>query len=37
MHPGRFSGAILAAIAVALLCAIGGLVWTYSLSGRHGA
>lgn len=32
--PRSFSGAILAAIAVALLCAIGGLVWTYSLSGR---
>jgi DNA anti-recombination protein RmuC len=32
--PRTFSGAILAAIAVALLCAIGGLLWTYSLSGR---
>src|ERR1700756_2853821 len=32
--PRTFSGAILAAVAVALLCAIGGLLWTYSLSGR---
>jgi DNA anti-recombination protein RmuC len=32
--PRTYSGAILAVIALALLCAIGGLVWTYSLSGR---
>ena len=32
--PRTFSGAILAAVAVALLCAIGGLIWTYSLNGR---
>jgi hypothetical protein len=29
-----FSGALLAAIAVAVLGAIGGLIWTYTLSGR---
>lgn len=32
--PRTYSGALLAAIAVALLCAIGGLFWAYSLSGR---
>ena len=32
--PRSFSGAILAAIAVALLCAIAGLLWTYSITGR---
>src|SRR5450631_3121892 len=32
--PRTYSGALLAAIAVAVLCAIGGLVWTYTLSGR---
>lgn len=29
-----YSGALLAAIAVAVLAAIGGLIWTYTLSGR---
>ena len=32
--PRTYSGAFLAVIAVALLCAIGGLIWTYTLSGR---
>ena len=32
--PRSFSGAILVALAVALLCAIAGLLWTYTLSGR---
>jgi hypothetical protein len=32
--PRTYSGALLAVIAVALLCAVGGLIWTYSLSGR---
>jgi len=32
--PRTYSGAILAVLAIALLCAIGGLIWTYSLSGR---
>lgn len=32
--PRTYSGAILAVIALSLLAAIGGLVWTYSLSGR---
>jgi DNA anti-recombination protein RmuC len=32
--PRTYSGALLAVIAVALLCAIGGLIWTYMLSGR---
>ena len=32
--PRTYSGALLAAIAVALLCAVGGLIWTYTLSGR---
>jgi chromosome segregation ATPase len=29
-----FSGALLAAIAIAVLASIGGLIWTYTLSGR---
>src|SRR5215469_14775208 len=32
--PRTYSGAILAVIGVALLCALGGLIWTYMLSGR---
>jgi DNA anti-recombination protein RmuC len=32
--PRTYSGALLAAIAVAVLCALAGLVWTYTLSGR---
>jgi DNA anti-recombination protein RmuC len=32
--PRTYSGALLAAIAVSLLCALGGLIWTYTLSGR---
>jgi hypothetical protein len=32
--PRSYSGALLAAIAVALLAAIGGLVWSYILNGR---
>ncbi|HEY1986488.1 MAG TPA: hypothetical protein VGG85_13825 [Terracidiphilus sp.] len=32
--PRTYSGALLAVIAIALLTAIGGLIWTYSLSGR---
>jgi DNA repair exonuclease SbcCD ATPase subunit len=32
--PRTYSGALLAVIAVALLCAVGGLIWSYSLSGR---
>ena len=32
--PRTYSGAILAVLAIALLCAIGGLIWTYTLSGR---
>jgi hypothetical protein len=32
--PRTYSGALLAVIAVALLCAVGGLVWSYTLSGR---
>jgi hypothetical protein len=32
--PRTYSGALLAAIALALLCAVGGLIWTYTLSGR---
>lgn len=32
--PRTYSGALLAVIALSLLVAIGGLVWTYSLSGR---
>jgi chromosome segregation ATPase len=30
----RFSGALLGAIALAVVAAIGGLIWTYTLSGR---
>ena len=32
--PRTYSGALLAVIALSLLCAIGGLIWTYSLTGR---
>ncbi|SRR6266567_6412677 len=32
--PRTYSGAFLAIVAVALLCAIGSLIWTYTLSGR---
>ena len=32
--PRTYSGALLAAIAVSLLCALGGLIWSYTLSGR---
>lgn len=32
--PRGYSGALLAVIAVALLCAIGGLIWSYTLGGR---
>jgi len=32
--PRTYSGALLAAIALALLTAIGGLIWSYTLSGR---
>jgi hypothetical protein len=32
--PRSFSGAFIAVIAAALLAAIGGLIWTYTLSGR---
>ncbi len=32
--PRTYSGALLAAIAVALLCAVGSLVWAYTLSGK---
>jgi multidrug efflux pump subunit AcrA (membrane-fusion protein) len=32
--PRSFSGAFLAAVAVALLAAAGGLIWSYTLSGR---
>ena len=35
--PRTYSGALLAAIAVALLCAVGSLFWAYSLSGRISA
>ncbi len=35
--PRTYSGAFLAAIAVALLAALGSLVWTYVLAGRLGA
>ena len=35
--PRTYSGALLAAIAVALLCALGSLFWAYSLSGRIAA
>ncbi len=32
--PRTYSGALLAAIGLALLCAVGGLIWTYTLTGR---
>ena len=32
--PRTYSGALLAVIAAALICALGGLIWTYVLSGR---
>jgi chromosome segregation ATPase len=32
--PRTYSGALLAAIAIALLAAIGGLIWTYTLTGK---
>ena len=32
--PRSYSGAIMAAIAIALLGAVGGLIWSYTLSGR---
>ena len=32
--PRTYSGVLLAAIALALLCAVGGLIWTYTLTGR---
>jgi DNA anti-recombination protein RmuC len=32
--PRSFSGAFLAAVAVALVTALGGLIWSYSISGR---
>jgi len=32
--PRTYSGALLAAIAVALLAGVGGLIWSYTLSGR---
>lgn len=32
--PRTYSGALLVVIALALLCAVGGLIWTYTLSGR---
>jgi multidrug efflux pump subunit AcrA (membrane-fusion protein) len=35
--PRTYSGALLAAIAVALLLGIGGLIWSYTLSGKVGA
>jgi len=34
--PRTYSGALLAAIAIALLAAIGGLIWTYTLTGKLG-
>ena len=34
--PRTYSGALLAVLAVALLCAIGGLIWSYTLNGRVG-
>jgi len=33
-EPRGYSGALLGAIALAVLCAIGGLIWTYTLSSR---
>ena len=35
--PRTYSGAFLAAVAVALVCAVGALIWAYSLSGRISA
>jgi hypothetical protein len=35
--PRTYSGAFLAAVAVALLAAVGSLIWAYSLSGRIAA
>ncbi|MFP5238095.1 MAG: hypothetical protein ACLGSD_19535 [Acidobacteriota bacterium] len=35
--PRTYSGAFLAALAISLLCAIGALIWAYSLSGRLAA
>jgi DNA anti-recombination protein RmuC len=32
--PRTYSGAILGVLALALLCALGGLIWSYTLSGR---
>jgi len=32
--PRTYSGALLAVIAAALICALGGLIWSYVLSGR---
>lgn len=32
--PRSFSGVLLGAIALAVLCAIGGLIWSYTLNGR---
>jgi hypothetical protein len=32
--PRSFSGAFLAAVAIAIVAAVGGLIWSYSLSGR---
>jgi chromosome segregation ATPase len=34
--PRTYSGALLAAIAIALLLGIGGLIWSYTLSGKMG-
>lgn len=35
--PRTYSGAFLAAVAVAVVCAVGALIWAYSLSGRISA
>ena len=35
--PRTYSGAFLAAVAIALVCAVGALIWAYSLSGRISA
>jgi chromosome segregation ATPase len=32
--PRTYSGALLAALGIALVCALGGLIWSYTLSGR---
>jgi len=34
--PQSYSGALIAAVAVALLAALGGLIWSYMLSSRLG-